>query len=178
MSYSAPSTRAAGYLTDAATNWNQDVVANIIALHDDDSARAYHNTTQSVTRLTNTALALNSERHDVNTLHDTSTNNSRLTAQIAGAYLISGCWGTASGNAGFYTARIRLNGSTYIAQNGMYNNGSGVAVVVHVSGIYKMAVNDYVELVALHTIASGSVTVASTSMYTPELSMQWLGAGT
>src|SRR5678815_4874680 len=78
-------------------------------------ARVYHNTTQSIANNTNVALAFNSERFDTDTIHDLSTNNSRLTCRTAGTYLLLGHFGTAANATGRRVIAIRLTGSTYIA---------------------------------------------------------------
>ena len=59
------------------------------------AVRVFHNASQSITNSTLTALAFNSERFDqaggvASTMHDTVTNNSRLTAIYAGVYMIGG----------------------------------------------------------------------------------------
>src|SRR5689334_6638767 len=58
------------------------------------AVRVTHNTTQSITNNTATVLAFNTERFDQAggasaAMHDTVTNNSRLTALYAGIYLIN-----------------------------------------------------------------------------------------
>src|SRR5919108_3473294 len=77
----------------AARNTYQE--EGISAAHLQPSVRVFHNATQSITTATETALAFNSERWDTafgsaSTQHDTATNNSRLTAQYAGKYLVVG----------------------------------------------------------------------------------------
>src|SRR5262245_16079260 len=59
------------------------------------AVRVTHNTTQSTTSGVDLFLAFNTERFDQvagtsSTMHDTSTNNSRLTALYAGIYQITG----------------------------------------------------------------------------------------
>ena len=53
-------------------------------------ARAYHDASQSISNSSATSLALNQERYDTDTIHDLSTNNSRLTAPSDGYYHIEG----------------------------------------------------------------------------------------
>ena len=176
MTYSAPSTQAVDYLVTAA-DWNQDVVNNIIAIHDCPAARAYHNTTQTVgTGGSGTALALNSEQFDNDTIHDTSTNNSRLTATTAGVYLITGSFGVTH-NAGRYIAEILYNGTTVIGRNGMYNTGSSQGVTVAVAALYKLSASDYVQL-RVYQDSGTTATVVSSGNYSPYFGMQWVGAGT
>src|SRR5215475_9738149 len=84
------------------------------------AVRVYHNTTQSITNGTDTTVNFNSERYDqaagsASTMHDTVTNNSRLTAVYAGVYKITGQLGFASNATGIRQCHIRLNGTTIIA---------------------------------------------------------------
>ena len=47
-------------------------------------AHAYHNAAQSINTASETTLALNSERWDTDSIHDTAVNNSRLTCVTPG----------------------------------------------------------------------------------------------
>src|SRR5262252_6806646 len=83
------------------------------------AVRAFHNAAQSVTSGTPLALALNSERFDqagnaADSMHDNSTNNSRLTAKYAGVYQITGNVEWAANSTGVRSLQIRLNGSTIL----------------------------------------------------------------
>jgi hypothetical protein len=144
-------------------------------------ARVYHNASQATTTGVGFVVALNSERFDADglggsTIHDVVTNNSRLTARVAGVYLITACieW---SGNAtGQRSLSIRLNGATNIANDdwqavgGSYNPRNSVAT------LYKLAVNDYVEMVALQDSGAG-LTVNSSAAISPEFAMARVATG-
>lgn len=170
MAYSDPTTRSTNDSITAAI-WNADLVDNIIALHESmPSARVYHDTTQALTGSTDTALAFNQELYDNAAIHDTSSNNSRLTCPSGGdgIYMIVGNveWTTSTGT---YYLKIRLNGSTIIAnqrQDGTANNPG------QISTLYVLAAGDYVELVAN---PSGNRTVASTAAYSPRFMMHRVG---
>ena len=110
-------------------------------------AKAYHNTAQSINDSTLTALSLNSERWDTDTIHDNSTNNSRLTCKTAGKYLITGCVEWQDGGAGARVTWIRLNGATKIAEY-VPSASTTVDLAATITTVYNMAVNDYVELIA------------------------------
>jgi hypothetical protein len=112
-------------------------------------ARVYHNAAQSIPNTTLTALAFNSERYDTDGLHDTVTNNSRLTCTRAGIYLITGSLAYGTAAAGVRQSYIRLNGSTLlVAVNAGVTAGTTVAAVHNPTTLYQLAVGDYVELVA------------------------------
>lgn len=179
MSYSAPSTHAVGYLVLAA-DWNQDVGDNIIALHDAPGARAYHNTTQSASHAAVTALALNSEQHDNGSLHDTVTNNSRLTAPLAGVYLMSGFF-AGTWAKGTYLGYIRVNAGVIPISKGQRQSDTTARFTsIPLATFYQLSVNDYIELLVQPFIdaGSGSITIGGASGYDTALSMQWIGAGT
>jgi plastocyanin len=107
-----------------------------------EGCRVYHSTTQTIG---NTTVALNfdSERYDVGTLHDTSTNNTRITFAQAGVYMY-GCTFTATGL--YVGAYIRLNGSTNIEWI-----GKGVGHQYSCAGLYKFSAADYIEVIINNT---------------------------
>lgn len=139
------------------------------------AARAYHNADQSISTATPTALALNSERYDTDVIHDTSSNNSRLTCKTAGKYCMAGLAGFAAHATGWRAVYIRLNGSTLIAANRALNIGASDAIYLPVSCDYDLAINDYVELVAEQN-SGGALNVLSTANISPEFMMHRIGA--
>jgi hypothetical protein len=133
------------------------------------AVRAYHNTTQSIPHNTDTALAFNSERFDTDAIHDTVTNNSRLTAKTAGKYMITGHMEMDANATGVRTMHIMLNGTTVVAmQTGP--GLSGNTAQMSVSTIYELAVNDYVELRVYQT-SGGALNVTSTGNRAAEFAM-------
>jgi hypothetical protein len=109
------------------------------------AARVYHSTNQSIANNTGVALAFNTESFDTDTIHDTVTNNSRLTCKTAGKYLITGTIEWAANATGIRQAILQVNGTT---QPGI-DERIGTAtypVTTTVVTLYDLAVNDYVEL--------------------------------
>jgi hypothetical protein len=153
----------------------------IFDAHYQPAVRAYHNTTQSITNNTETTVAFNSERIDqagnaADTMHDNSTNNSRLTCRYAGVYQIDTNIDWATGGTGTRFIAIRRNGTDYIARVDQINTGGTVAQSL--STKYPLAVNDYVEVrafqnngTALNIAASGT----GTNQYACEFSMLRVG---
>jgi len=134
------------------------------------AVRVYHNTTQSINSGATTALAFNSERFDqaggaASTMHDNSTNNSRLTCLYAGIYLItaSAQWASSPNPANIY---IRLNNTTDVAQSGLAADYRTMSV----STIYNLAVNDYVEC-RVSQSSGGAINILSTGNLSPEFMM-------
>lgn len=141
--------------------------------------RAYHNAAQSVTSGTPLALALNSERFDqaagvADTMHDTATNNSRLTCRYAGVYQITAQVEWAANATPYRNVSIRLNGATTIVSNVLTAIGSGAVTVQFVTTLYPLAVNDYVEAVVDQT-SGGGLNVNSTANRSPEFMMVRVG---
>lgn len=139
--------------------------------------RVTHNATQSITTGTETSLAFNTERFDqagnaADTMHDTVTNNSRLTCRYAGVYLIGGHfeWAADPGNT---LIAIRFNNTTTIAKTQEAAAGSDTRAL-SISTLYALAVNDFVELRAFQSTGAG-LNIQSSGNYTPEFWMVRVG---
>ena len=153
------------------SNWNASHTITAIG------ARAYHNALQALVTATFTALALNSERWDTDTIHDLAVNNSRLTCKTAGKYVICGNVEYAVSAAGTTRlACIKLNGITFIAIQQQPPVAGGVlTTAVSVTTTYDLAVNDYIELVGYQD-SGGNLNVNATGNYSPEFSMVRTGS--
>lgn len=138
-------------------------------------ARVFHSANQTTASNTPFTLAFDSERFDTDTMHNTVTNNSRLTATTAGVYLITGHIDWASGAAGKRQVRILLNGTTLIAVND-HKLGSTDTSAQSVSTVYKLAASDFVELVVVQ-IGATNLDVLASANFSPEFAMTWLGDG-
>jgi hypothetical protein len=142
-------------------------------------ALVYHSTSQSIPDCTYTILSFDSEKYDTDSIHDTVTNNSRLTCKTAGKYYI---WGTvcfAGNSTGYRSMYIGLNGydvSNFIAV--VENNNIGTNNLdLHVSVVWPLAVNDYVVLIVWQNSGSPLTVYADTGSnhYTPNFGMQRIG---
>lgn len=105
-------------------------------------------TTSAATSMINnayTSVAFGAEIFDTDGLHDNVTNNTRLTAALAGKYLIIGTLGYTSNATGQRTARIRINGISTANEVLVGTNPAGVTAI-SIATIYILAVGDYVEL--------------------------------
>ncbi|MBI4637673.1 MAG: hypothetical protein HY727_15150 [Candidatus Rokubacteria bacterium] len=139
------------------------------------AARAYHNADQAITTATETALALNSERYDTDGIHDTVTNNSRLTCQTAGKYLIVGIARFKEHATGQRRLSIQLNGVTVIARATEPTNSGTAVTELAVATVYDLAATDYVELIAYQD-SGGNLNVESVGNHSPEFMMHRLSA--
>lgn len=137
--------------------------------------RAYHNAAQAVTTATFTVLALNSERYDTDGIHDTVTNNSRLTCKTAGKYIITGNVEFAANATGFRIVQIYLNGATTIAYQIELNPTAGGLIEMTISTLYSLALNDFVEL-RVYQNSGGNLNVTSAANYSPEFAMSRVGS--
>lgn len=131
------------------------------------SARVYHSADQSIANSTETVLAFNSERFDTASLHDTATNNSRLTAPIAGKYLIGVNVRWESNPTGNRILSIRHGTGIDIAANYM---PATVQAVQAVSALWQMAVNDYVQIFVTH-FAGVALNIQAAGNISPEFWM-------
>jgi len=120
----------------------------------DISCRVYQSTTTNLTT-TFASIAFGAENFDTDTMHDNSTNNSRITIKTAGKFSVGG-QATTTTNAAL-GVRILLNGSTVISR--VFQGNSGVTEGANVSTIYDFAVNDYIELQA--ALGSGTGTTSA-----------------
>lgn len=87
MTWTTPRTWVAGEVL-TATHLNAQVRDNMSLAGDPPRACVYNNTTQSVSNATLTTLNANSEVYDTDSMHDTVTNNPRLTCVTPGLYLV------------------------------------------------------------------------------------------
>jgi hypothetical protein len=105
-----------------------------------------------------TAIALDGETFDTHTMHDNSTNNSRVTVPAAqdGLYHMVGQFAFSAAFIGSWTAELRKNGATSLAKSaGIGGNRAGQDVTGQVSVLATMAATDYVELVITQTATGG-----------------------
>ena len=139
------------------------------------AVRVYHNANQSITNVTLTALAFNSERFDqagnaADTQHDTVTNNSRLTCRYAGVYQITGMVDWATNTNGGRQAQLWLNNATQIGALRLATVGSTNVCTIQVTALYALAVNDYVEL-KVYQDSGGALNVLASGNFSPEFMM-------
>jgi hypothetical protein len=116
------------------------------------NCRVKQSSSTSLTQNVGTVIAFQAEDFDTDTMHDNSTNNSRITIKTAGKYLVgASVQVNANSTIG---ARLRLNGSTFIGSTIVGNAGNPSAASV--ATIYDFAVNDYIEVLGLTFNASTS----------------------
>jgi len=138
------------------------------------AARVYHSVAQSIANNTLTALAFDSERFDTDSIHDVTTNNTRLTCNTAGKYFISGNISFAGNDTGYRYVNITLNGTTKIAIKQCVAVAGGYSTIVTIGTVYELAANDYVELCVLQN-SGGALDIEFIGNYSPEFMMVKVG---
>lgn len=172
MAYVEPPTRSSSEFIDK-DDWNADVRDTREFCHKPPSARGYRSSVQTLTTSTFTDVAFDNESHDTDTLHDTSTNNSRFTCKTAGVYLVTGIARfEISGTGGRWLA-INVNGSNKYAN---FRDAISTAHDLSISGCVKLAVNDYVELEAWQS-SGGDLDVTVPTAFQPSLTITFVGSG-
>lgn len=98
---------------------------------------------------TDTALTFgaSSENYDPFGLHDETTNNTRITVDRAGIWLVKGTvFITLSTTVTALTATLSINGAVQPARSRQKPNTNNLATSQEVTEIFNLAASDYVEL--------------------------------
>lgn len=133
-------------------------------------ARVFNNAALATVSGTNLILTFNSERFDTDTIHDTVTNNSRLTCKTAGVYQISASVDWAANATGQRHVDLLLNATTMIAAVEADAAAGGRPTSQVVTALYSLAVNDYVEVRVLQNSTVG-LNIAVSGNNSPEFMM-------
>lgn len=110
-----------------------------------EGARVYHSEHQTIPHSTTVYVAFNQESYDTDNIHDSITNNSRLTCKTAGKYLIFAQYYFASSAVGSRSGAFQINRTTTITADKLTSPGAGY-YRQHIVQVYPLAVNDFVEL--------------------------------
>lgn len=173
MAYTTDATWVAGELVDAA-DMNAYLRDNMKWLSTDKPMyRGYNDADLTMTAATFTPLQMNQERFDNAGMHDTVTNNTRVTVPSGGAgkYLFGGhVEGNGAGD-NLEAMRLIVNGSVSFAERGnetATGNNRGASV----SGFYALVVADYV---TCDVYSDGADVMGATGNNSPECWALWLG---
>jgi hypothetical protein len=147
--------------------------ANAAAFTTPDGCRVYNSAAQSIPNSTQTNLSFNTERYNNGGMHSTISNNSRITAQKAGVYVITGNVEFASNATGMRVVGVILNGATPMAEVRI-PAVNGNTTILSVSTLLHMAINDYVELF-VYQDSGGALNVTLLADISPEFAAQWMG---
>lgn len=131
-------------------------------------ANVYHNATQSLTSGTPAALAMNSEYNDSASLHDNSTNNSRITIPTGegGWWEFSAFCEFAANATGQRKLYLQVNGVTVFAALTVDATSGGVTQLA-VAGKVAVTAGQYVEVWASQN-SGGALNVAASPYFAGE----------
>jgi hypothetical protein len=107
---------------------------------------AYTDAVQALANATDVAIALNQESFDTDSMHDNTTNNTRITFTTAGTYVITSNLAYRANGNGYRKIAIRLNGSTILNQL-RFDADNGTDNLKMGSTIYTFDADDYIELI-------------------------------
>ena len=154
-----------------ASTYNTMTAQNINNLRVPPACSVYSTATQSIAQATTTVVAYANEFFDTDSMHDNSTNNSRITITTAGVYVVCATAQFAVAGGGAYRLiGIRKNGSTELG----YNNPPVEPARGNVSIIDSASVNDYYEVVVYQNSGS-ALALATLSGYSSIFSATWQG---
>ena len=121
---------------------------------------------QAIANDTDTAINFDTERFDTDTMHDNSTNNTRITFTTAGVYIVGGHVQLPTHATGVRVISIREGGDNYIAMSS-WNGNSANSHRASVTTVFKFAAAEYVELM-IQQDSGGSLTTDKVNSRTPE----------
>lgn len=101
-----------------------------------------------------TTVSWDAEDYDTDTMHDNTTNPTRITINTAGKYMIECMLTTTATGTGTVRGRINVNGGTTIAYDRITSAGFHSLKMVTT---YNFAVGDYIEAVILEDIGSNNI---------------------
>lgn len=146
---------------------------------DSPSCRIRRTTAKLIVNATQTAVDFDAERYDTDNMHD-NVNNTRITFNTAGLYLVTFTGEFIDGDYTFNGAYIRRDGTTPIATgpSGGTRALIGVGGWIGVTTIFKFTAGQYVEaVVQQQNTGAASRNLASAFDYSPEFSATWIGRG-
>ena len=127
------------------------------------SAKVYNSANQSTSASTETALTFNTEDWDTDSIHDTSSNTSRLTLPTSGKWLLIGQVTWAASGGGTRYGLIKKNGSTDMAKvhanpNGSFDHSIQVQLIVNASAGDYFELYGYQNAGTLNVMAGAAIT--------------------
>jgi hypothetical protein len=135
-----------------------------------EGCRVYHSSDQSIDHNTPTIINFNSEVYDTDHMHDTSTNNERVTINTPGKYYVNFCglWQNWTTTGAWFS--VRLNGSTSYSLNYVLEMKAGV-----VAAAFDLVAGDYLEVRVAQQCGGGSNDLQYVSAYSPYFTVQRIG---
>lgn len=175
-----PAASAHGFLkrNAAGNGWEAvpwGTTANTVVMGNDsrlqqDAVAVFADAIQAMADGTWTTVTFNQEENDTNALHNPAVNPGRLTAAIAGTYLVSGIVEVAASAINNRGIRIFKNGTYEMGKQLMAAAGSGNHAL-SVSALVLLGAGDYVELQIFQNSGAARNTVVALPTTAPRFSM-------
>lgn len=174
--YTTVSDKSAGD-TFTEAMWDDQIKTNINNLITPARVYALRTAAQAgVVTATPTAIAFNgTDAFDTDAMHDPASNNTRITFNTAGCYVIEGAAVFAAGATGYRDLNIRKNGTT-ILKTVRAVPIAAVDFYMEIHLIQQFDAADYIELVVHHTQGADLAIQADGAGNHPHLAAAWLGA--
>ena len=115
-----------------------------------EACRVWHNADQTISHNTYSYLSFNQEDFDTDGMHDTVTNNGRITIQREGTYLVGFTHAWAGNSTGIRTGYLEVNRTYYIGTWSQSIVGSDPHYV-HGCAIDELSAGDYIENAVFQT---------------------------
>jgi hypothetical protein len=131
--------------------------------------------TNSTSEPTGSTLTFDTALFDPLGMHSATTNSSRLTAPIAGVYVVDANVCFSFGAAGDRNLEIKQNGTTVSLLQQPTNATSPRDTCIHDSAQLKLNAGDYVELFPF--VDEGPGVVVASTLSTPQLAATWIAPG-
>jgi len=133
-----------------------DAAGKLDAWVSDISAKGIKTADQIIATATVTIVIWPAEEYDTDTMHDNTTNNSRMTIKTAGKYLILFTASWASNNIGIRQLGLNKNGVELF--NIIFPNNNAGMDNNQILSLQNLAVNDYIE-VYVYQASGGNLTL-------------------
>lgn len=176
MAYQTPTSKAEGFAVNKRT-WNQDVVANPLALYNRPVCIAHHSTTQSIPDGTQTMLKFDTALFDNSGLHTASGGNYSFTIPSTGVYHVGG---NISLNADtqviFSIQTLALVGAAALAIDEQSIGATTRSIALIVDTLHYFTAGEQAVFVVYQN-SGGSVTIKRTASQTPRFWIYKVGDG-
>lgn len=139
--------------------WDTYIKDNVNNLIVPPACSVYKAAAQSIASLTETACQFDTEFYDTDSMHDNVTNNSRITIQTTGIYLLNAYVLWASNTTGYRFARFRVGGAagTIIAQDILLAGAALGDMVNNLTVLRSLVAGDYVEVYVQQSSGGGAL---------------------
>lgn len=141
-------------------------------LLDPPRASVYTSVDTTMATSTATAIAFDVEFYDTDSMHDNVTNNSRLTINTSGVYLVKGMVGFASNTTGYREVEIRKNGSG-VARSRLQTQPTAIGTTVLIAADIALTAGDYIQLFGWQNSGGNLLTVSGATW--TRFEARWVG---